>query len=233
MLNNYSDEFKKIFLLEFTKQLIKNSSAAPFSILETEIKKEQQEEKKNIKKIINKQENPFAVELKKEFAHSEIPGKLEFLNPKNERVDRFFEKRIFQPSIQNANPKLRILKIPSPRFPKNLQYLTPAPVRIEIDLNELNPLIKNQLIESIECNGPDEKLILNGAKGAKTIDLSLAENQIEAIIQKFSSLTKIPYETGVFNAAYGTLEISAIISEEVGSRFIIKRIRAPQQQRIF
>ena len=212
MLKSNSDEFKKIFLLEFTKQLIKNSSTAPFSILETEIKKEQQEEKENIKKLINKQENPFAVELEKEFT----------------------QKRIFHPSTQNANPRLRILKIPSPRFPKNLQYLAPIPVRVEIDLNELNPLIKNQLIESIECHGPDEKLILNGVKGTKTIDLILTENQIETIIQKFSSLTKIPYETGIFNAAYGTLEISAIISEEVGSRFIIKRIKPPQQQqRIF
>jgi len=210
MLKRTSSEFGKIFLLEFTRQLIRNSSTAAFSIIETEVEGERKEKENKIKEMLNKkQTKQFTKELEEELFPTRKLGGMQ-------------RKNIVQIP--------RVLRIPKPRLPRNLQYLMPIPTRTEIDLGELNPLVKNSLVDSIECHGPNENLTVRGRKGTKVVDLNLTEEQIEEIIQTFSSAAKIPYEEGILDMAYGTLELSAIVSQEVGSKFILTRIKPPMQQ---
>ena len=46
-----------------------------------------------------------------------------------------------------------MLRIPEIRLPPRLQYLRPRPTELEIDLAKLNPLVKDQAVKIIECNG--------------------------------------------------------------------------------
>jgi len=59
-------------------------------------------------------------------------------------------------------------------------------------------------------------------------NIILTEQEISEIIQTFSKKSKIPAGEGAVKIVFGQYELSAIISEEHGSRFIIKKIPPAQ-----
>ena len=58
---------------------------------------------------------------------------------------------------------------------------------------------------------------------AQTTPYILDEEEIKEIMQNLSEQTKIPIIQGVFKAAIFDLIITAVISEFVGTRFIIEK----------
>jgi len=117
----------------------------------------------------------------------------------------------------------RVLTIPQPRLPPALQHLRPTPTNVQIDLGKLNPLIKDPVVDSIDCNGPDEKILVRTPKIKKT-NIILNKEEIDEIIQRFAQTAKIPIQEGIFKVAVGRLIITAIISSVIGSRFTIKKM---------
>lgn len=200
MIHRTSKNFRTLFILEFTRQLIKNSSSEIF-----ELKEIVEDEEKKRGKITREKIHLFEKKIKEVIEPpTQLPSSTSF-------------------NLQRKPPQ-RILRIPEVNLPERLQYLKPVPRDKEIDLGKLNPLIKNPLISSIECDGPDENLIAKGTKGTKKIDLVLTKQEINDIIQKFSKETRIPLDEGVFKVVFGRLILSAIVSEVVGSKFIIKKL---------
>ena len=187
-------EFQKIFLLEFTKELIINSSP----IFELEKIEKQQD--------LNKKQ-----EIKKGFS---------MIKKRNEIQKLIQPLPIQRPPIRT---RPRILMIPEPKLPPRLQYLRPTPTKRQIELGKLNPLIKDPVVKAIECNGADEKIIVK-TPVKKTTDIILTKEEIDNIIKKFSETAKIPISAGVFRVVVGKLVLSAIISEVIGTKFIIKKI---------
>lgn len=195
----FSDEFKRYFLIKFTKELIINSRTKDIVKLQKIIElKEKKKEKK--------------FQIKKEFK-----GGIKGIAP--EIISRpKIAKRIGRPVVQPA------LFIPEPKLPSHLEYLKPVPTNIpEIDLFKLNPLIKDRAVRIIEVN-PEEKVIVVGTMGTKPTDIILNKEDIDRVINKFSELSKIPTEEGIYRVVIGNLILSAIISEVVGSKFIIKKM---------
>ena len=60
--------------------------------------------------------------------------------------------------------------------------------------------------------------------GTKRTNIILSKEDISDVIKKFSETTKIPLQEGIFRVAIGKLILSAIISEVIGSKFIIKKM---------
>ncbi len=204
-----SKEFRKLFLLQFTKELIKHSGEGEVSELKNILKEESEEKKQEIKKekkeihqIITGKKEPFLI-LKEKF-----PSKNNLLKP------------LSRPSITRP----RVLRIPEPKLPPRFQYLTPTPTKTEIDLEKLNPLVKDPAVKAIECNGPDENIIVKGTMGTKRTNIILNKEEIDQIIKKFSETAKIPLYEGIFRVVVGKLILSAIISDVIGSKFIIKKM---------
>ncbi len=202
MLTKISDEFKVSFLLQFTRELIRNSATNEFLELETILKKEKKDTHQEISKKIKEREKPV-------FAKEEIAKPL-------------------STTIKRKKLQVPVLRIPEPRLPQNLQYLKPAPTKLEIDLGKLNPLIKDPLVNSIECNGTDEPVTVRGKMGMKKTNIILDKEEIDQTIKKFSETAKIPIHTGVLKIATGRLVLSAIISEIIGSKFMIKKMAYSQ-----
>jgi len=129
----------------------------------------------------------------------------------------------------------QILFIPEPTLPKHLEYLKPTATtqteNVEIDLGKLNPLLKDSAVKIIE-GSPDERVRVMGTMGTRVTDIFLSKEDIESIINKFSEVSKIPTVEGIYRVVVGNLNLSAIISEVIGSRFVIKKISSqqPQQQ---
>jgi hypothetical protein len=217
-----SEEFKKYFLLEFTKQLIRNSASVDVYKLvsmikqkETALKEQEIRGKKEIKEFVKKR-----VKEGEEYA----------LSVKKEGEDSVFmtghDKRVIKKNL----PSKKTLFIPEQMLPERLQYLRPLPTSGEIDLGKINTLIQDPVVRIIECNGPNQGVIISGVMGKKETNIILTKEEIEEIIKKFSEEAKIPLQEGFFKVALKRLVISAIYSEAVGSKFIIKKmLYAPEK----
>ena len=200
MLAETSQEFRKMFLFYFTKELVLTYGA--IKGVKTKVHK-----KKELKNIIRKT-------LKKTKKKEEEILTREF--PRN----KLFIKPL--PTIQQQASQ-KVLSIPETKLPSHLRYLRPTATEKEIDLGKLNPLVKDPVVKAIECNGPDKKIIIH-TPSRKTTKVSLTKEEIEKIIKIFSESSKIPAEEGIVKMAFGKLVLSAIISKVVGSKFIIKKL---------
>lgn len=225
--------FKKFFLLEFTRQLIKHSAPSEIFKLETILEKEKkdklEETKEKIKEIIKYREREISTNAKeikgggtkkiRSIMHAPIgmfeTQKILHINP----FSKSFENKRFI----NPFEKTRLL-IPESRFPVHLQYIKPIPVNKEIELGKVNPLIRDPMVKVIECYGPGENLVVQGGMGIKKTGIILDKEEIDTVIQRFSRETRIPVQEGIFKVVAGKLIFLAIISEIVGSKFIIKKM---------
>jgi len=193
MLKQNYQKFGSLFLHKFTQELIKNY-------------------KKNY--LIEE------VKIPKKFEFKQVPRSPIIPLKKNsfQKVKEFLIPRGI-----NAEKTPRVLIIPETKLPPQLQYLKPLPLNKEIDLGKLNQFIKNPAIKTVECNGPNEKIIIT-TPTRKTTEVTLSKKEINEVIDKFSKAAKIPPNEGIFEIAFGKLMLSAIISEVIGSKFIIKKI---------
>ena len=201
MLEQTSNRFRIFFLLEFTKELIRAGSPQDVFELKEILDEEQQEIKTQIKKTLAGKPRTFEIPPIYSIQRQNIP-------------------------IQRARIP-GILRIPEPKLPPRFSYLRPVPTRTEIDLGKLNPLIQNPEINLIECHGPDELIIATGRGGRKQTDIMLSKEEIEEVIRRFSKIKKIPVEEGIFRVAAGKLIITAIVSDVIGSKFLIRKMSYP------
>jgi len=238
MLKQTSKNFKKFFLLEFTKELIRSTE----TYKELRIKKE-------VKKIIHekliKPEPSQKKLLEKNILRGVIKEKIKIDSEsiaqlKKEEILSEFKKfySLTKPVKRQEpiKPSLRApfsytipapLKIPEPRLPETVQHLRPILTSRMIDLGKLHPLIRDPLVKVIECNGADEKIIVMGKMGRKSTKIILIKEEIDEIINKFSEATKIPVHEGIFKVVFGRLIFSAIVSEVVSSKFLIRKMSGP------
>lgn len=92
-------------------------------------------------------------------------------------------------------------------------------------------LMTDNTIASIECPGPNKQLILNKLGAIKPAGVSLTAEEINEIMKEISERTKIPLNQGLFKTAFNNIIITAVVSEFVGTRFVIERsnqIQNPQ-----
>jgi len=206
MLKQTSKNFRKLFLLEFTRQLIRATDPSAFFELQEQIKEKQVEKKEEQKKHKEKIYQLIKQEHKKPFLtrRREIP-----------------------------KPRLpKVLTIPQTRLPSRLQYLRPTATNTKINIGKLNVLLKDKAVMSIECSGPDEKIMVR-VPSLKPTNIILTKQEIDEIVNTFSQTAKIPADEGFFRVVVADIIFSAVISEFAGSKFIIKKIiskRNPMQR---
>jgi hypothetical protein len=202
----------KLFLLLFTRELVKNSYQPTLQDLNEILRRK--EEKLNlqtpktnfpIKQPIEKK----SVEIKKN--HPKLP----FL---------FSKKRPVTNDLQG-----KTLTIPTQRFSKETDYIKPKQIvyqqqKPQLNLGKLDHLIKDNSIKTIECNGENSKIIVTIQGTKKTTNTILTKEEIQEIIKKISYFSRVPVSEGLFKVTIGNLIFSAIISEIVGSKFIIKKM---------
>jgi hypothetical protein len=230
-----AQEQKKLFLILFTRELIRNSGEGRISelkkVLEEEYPKTKEKERKAGElKETSVQREPFP----------KFPTKPP-IKPLPKPIDirkQILEKRRRQEIPQKVIPRrvLKIkpsyvLRIPEPKLPPEFQYLRPVPGERQIDLGKLNPLVKDPAVKSIECNGPGKRIVVIGSMGIKPTNIILTKEEIDNTIDKFSEISKIPVDFGIYKVVVGKLILSAIISDVVGTRFVIKKMIYPMRAR--
>jgi len=210
-IEQQTEQFKEFFLLSFTKELIKsylneNEITKLKIIEEAEIESKKELAKEKTKEILREIRHPLKMSPARQ---------LQTMSQQNYRPSTFTQRR---------TPKRLI--IPRQKLPERLNYIQPTPAKEQIDLKKLNPFIRDPAIQMIECNGPDMNIIVK-TPAKKTTNIKLNEEEIDEVIKIFSEVTRIPASQGVFRVAVSNLILSAIISEVIGTKFIIKKMRYP------
>lgn len=253
--NSKSLSYEAYILLNFTKELIRNTQTYQDLLIKKEVKslvaKKETEEKslQEFKKI----ETQEAGEVKKEIVTGLEEQKKEIKKRVRQkeaidfkRVAQLKKRTIETPTKPKPNPfasffaqrskPMRALPsvpaIPEPRLPPTVQHLRPIPIptQREIDLKKIMPLVKDPFVNIIECNGPGENLVVIGTMGRKKTGIILTKEEIDEIINAFSEATKIPVSEGVLKVVFGKLVLSAIVSEILGSKFIVRKMNSPFSQ---
>jgi hypothetical protein len=231
----------RLIFLTFTRELIKHYGASSLFTLGKII-----EEEKTFPVESARERKETRKEMIKEKVHEIVEAKEEELDElvRNKRFVKTEDQNWFPgPTMKKpvefpkkvAPPQPSLFKgvkltIPETKLPERFSYLKPIPMEIEIPLGKLDPLLKDPDVKVIECHGEDENITVKGNMGEKKTSITLNKTEIDDVINIFSERTRIPANEGVYKVAFGKLILTAIISEAIGSRFIIKKMKKNQPQ---
>lgn len=88
---------------------------------------------------------------------------------------------------------------------------------------KMNIIIKDPLVNLIECEGPNKPLIVTKGVQKQKTNIFLTKQEIQMLLNNVSAKTKIPLLTGVFRVSWDNFIINAIISDNIEPRFVIKK----------
>jgi hypothetical protein len=153
----------------------------------------------------------------------------EIAQPLKPKVKPFVPKRPPQ-KPQQTMPRIQS---PTPLPPVQPQQLKPGEKPDSIHLGKIAQILLDPAVISVECGGPGRPLTVNRSGAIQSTGLALSKDEIDNIMKNFSDKTRIPLISGVFRAAFKDLLLTAVISEFVGTRFLIEKrydYQLPQQQ---
>jgi len=244
MLENKSADFKTLVLLRLTKKLIENTESFGMFRLEQILKnkkdinlfpitaapkpKTRKDFKKDIKQEVKEKLAMIpSAKIEDEWALGEPTG----INKGPPRLParRLPPRPTMAPKPRMARPQQRAMPLPQggDNLPAHLQYLKPTgppTKKLDIDLGKLNPFLQDPNVREIETEGEDEVVTVKGTMGKKPTSVKLSKEEIDEILDKFSKEAKIPKTEGLFKVTLGNLILTAMVSEAISSRFIIKKI---------
>lgn len=155
-----------------------------------------------------KTDEEIMIEKRKPITHRQ-----DINNPENLR--QLIRKKFIQPKQTQTNHQ-RVYPAQITQVPAKTSLGASGYKKIEILLNDMT-------IQSIECSGPGKNIIVRKYNQTNITRIALTQQDIMDIIDEFSKQARIPVVGGILKAAVGNIIISAVISEFVGSRFIITK----------
>lgn len=133
-----------------------------------------------------------------------------------------------RPPIQmNQKPMMRMPpRRPQMQMPQKQPMTPPKQTNTEPpkgDYGKLNTFIRNPSISSIECPGPGKQITIIKEGQKQLTNISLNPKEIKDLLEEIAANAHVPLIDGVFKAAVDNFIINAVISEQIGSRFLIKK----------
>lgn len=227
MLKQTTNKHRALFLQLFTREIIlhlqKEEKEKVLYELGEKIERKEEEKEKITKPI----------EIKKHTIHG-IPSVLSLnayhpvhptkeirqftapIKPKRLVMEIPPQLPLFKPNFQPSLPK-----VPAP--PSYAERGTGVSIAGDWDLGKLNQFLADRELTMIECPGPGKFIFVRKVGRVNLTKISLSQEEIDRVIERFSEKAKIPVIGGVFKASVDDLTISAVISDFVGSRFIISK----------
>ncbi len=94
------------------------------------------------------------------------------------------------------------------------------------EYGKISPLLNDPSVSTIECLGEGKELMIIRAGQKQRTRIVLSADEIKAVLDRVADETHIPLLEGVFRASVTGFSVNAVISEMVGSRFVIKKATA-------
>lgn len=191
--NNY----RNLFLREFTKEIIRNVAVAEERIIpETNMREPE---------IIR----PSHIHLKSYKPSLRINEKIP-IKKFSQPIENI--KKLPSQTPEGYKPSISEQELVEEKVPENF------------NLGKINFLIKDPKVTEIECPGPNKNLLTKTLNKVFLTRTALSEKEIQDIIKTFSTTARIPIIGGLFKAAVGNIILTAVISDVAGTRFIIRKI---------
>lgn len=137
----------------------------------------------------------------------------------------FISNENYRPSM--IKPRIQVERVkPIPKFhsPIMVPQRQPSQIRNEdFDLGKITQFLRDPSVLSVECPGPGKNIHVNRSGTIQTTPLVLSKEEINNIMDEVSSNTRIPVTSGLFRAIMNEFLVTAVISEFVGTRFIIQK----------
>ncbi len=231
-MHKHTDHTRIIFLREFTKELILNRFRERKISQSIEIEKiRQQFVKPNMsaedvfKRVLRGNESN--VNDSSEKYQISISDTEQKRKPVIHRTGVILPSRLIQPMTRKIEPVFK--KSMQEVIATQKQRLAeikpePQPKPQGFNLGKLEPILQDNSIQIIECSGPGKNVLVRKYNQPNVTKIILSQEEITDIINNFSREARIPVVGGILKAAVGSLVISAVISDFVGSRFIINKI---------
>lgn len=96
----------------------------------------------------------------------------------------------------------------------------------EKEYGKISPILNDASVSTIECLGKGKELMIIRAGQKQRTRIVLDAKEIRAVLDRVADEAHIPLLEGVFRASVKGFSISAVLSELVGSRFVIKKSTA-------
>jgi len=246
-MNSY---YSLLFLKEFTKELIKNTTPLYLN----EKTKNEKKAFENIKEII--EEN-----LKEDLNINQAIVPRIQVNKRRIPIVEEINKNVKETNESEENTNLNgmemsILHGNQRKIEKNPEHFIRQKVQINSRQNEVNnttpfmeitreqkeypseglyvgellSLINDQNVSSLECPGPNKFISVRVFGQTKLTKIQLDKEDINEIINSFSREARIPRIGGIFKAIINNLVLTAIDTEIAGPRFIITKIHPRQSE---
>lgn len=113
------------------------------------------------------------------------------------------------------------------------QKVIPPPINVSKGVSvpmdgygKINVLINDPSVSTIQCDGANKPISIIRAGQRQITKIVLNKKEIRGILDKVADDAHIPLLEGVFRATVNGFAINAVISEVIGSRFIIKKANA-------
>ncbi|MDO8460232.1 MAG: hypothetical protein Q7S74_03930 [Nanoarchaeota archaeon] len=129
-----------------------------------------------------------------------------------------------------VNPKLQTMALPPPPPPSSEgnKKDSSSGGKDKIDMGRIAQILRDPAVLSVECPGPGKNVLVNKAGLIQATAIKFTKEEINEILNEFAEQTRIPLVQGMFKAAFKDILITAVVSDFVGTRFVIQK-RAPYQ----
>ncbi|MBM3232761.1 hypothetical protein FJZ18_01180 [Candidatus Pacearchaeota archaeon] len=178
------------------------------------------------------EDSPSRKSLRELLSHTDRKSMLDVNLPKFNKAI-MIHRRLPRPAPTNLKMKIPHLQPPKPsvkpepkkeELKKSKEIHPSPPTLITVEaLNKLNNLMLDPTVQTIECPGPGKQITVYRSGFIQNTNIFLTTDEIRKIMSEISEITKIPIIPGVFKAALGNFVITSVVSEFVGTRFIIQK----------
>ncbi len=225
-----AEDIRKLFLIEFMKQVIiqykieNNIHPDPvFLPSQMNIPQKPRPQTQTIKPQV---QIPRPSQI-------QSPPKVQFIPPVKAPPQRPMVTKVIETSFMPSHPVQPPQSYPTqssqaiqPTQP-NQTYTPQQPTSqqdlIEYGLEKISPILSDPAVLSIECQGPGKPLLINKSGAIQVSPISLSQEEINSMMAKISEKTRIPIISGTFKAAFLNYLATGVISNFVGTRFIIQK----------
>ena len=113
---------------------------------------------------------------------------------------------------------------PMPRLSPAIQPKKPMPrLPSYSDFKKLSALLSDPSVSYIECPGAGKNVLVSRYGQKQITKIQPNKEDIREFLESVAEKARVPMLEGVFRAAVDNFMVSAVVSDMIGSRFIIKK----------
>ena len=144
-----------------------------------------------------------------------------------ERIDSELVPRVSEKvreRMMGAGQIGRMIKPIELRKPLRRIILAPVGYQPAVQYNiKIDALLNDASVKVIECPGPGRQFSIFRRGVRQMTKITMTQDEIRQFLERIAQEARIPLIEGIFRIAVDNFIVDAVVSEEIGSRFILKK----------